>query len=236
MTRLAAAALLLLCSSCASLAPADGRVRVVVFSAPQCTPCRQMEREVWSDPEVAAWLRAHADLATVDMAQDPQRAAAFGVEGVPAVVVMRGEQELGRVTTRLPVVLVLPWLEVLRTGGVPAVPNSGPLAGSADAVRRASYLALTGTCDEALPILRWAWERRPMDDPAVAALRWHVVADAITDAEMMGCIGAHDTIEALREKAEDRRRTAVDPAQRAEALVDWLGLGTRPVGGADLAP
>lgn len=74
------------------------KLLVVDFSAAWCTPCRAMDRSTWTNPTLVSWLQEHAVPVKVDIDEDAARARAFGVNAVPTVVVLRGKQEMLRLT------------------------------------------------------------------------------------------------------------------------------------------
>jgi thiol:disulfide interchange protein len=81
-------------AAAAAAAGDDARPVLYDFSATWCEPCQQMERQVFADPEAAAFI--NATYRPVRVADDDASAAAAGlraqfrVSGLPTLVVVRG--------------------------------------------------------------------------------------------------------------------------------------------------
>jgi len=76
----------------AALASAKSEQRPVLlnFSAPGCTYCRQMEREVFPQPAVLAEIAKFIPV-KIDAWKDRGSAERYGVEGLPTYVVARSD-------------------------------------------------------------------------------------------------------------------------------------------------
>lgn len=75
------------------LAEADKKVAVVIFTSPTCPWCRRMAATSLTDAKLAA-LNNQVVWAKVDVEAEPEVAATFGVEGVPAVAVVSSQGDL----------------------------------------------------------------------------------------------------------------------------------------------
>lgn len=83
-----------------------GRPIFYDFSADWCTPCRAMEREVFADPESAAFINEHFVPAQVLSREDQddgsltglaaELAAKYGIEGYPSLVVVSAGERPAR--------------------------------------------------------------------------------------------------------------------------------------------
>ena len=108
-------------SAAADTAKASGKPILLNFTADWCPPCRGMNSQVYSQPEVAARLAELAVPVKVDMTdQDPgtdanRHAAKFGVSSIPTRVLTDADgNELSRQVGGVPAEALLAWLE----GGV----------------------------------------------------------------------------------------------------------------------
>jgi len=75
-----------------------GRKPVLLhFWSPHCGPCRQMERNVFSDPAVKKYIEENYVLAKINTSTDRGKARRYGIHGIPAdVIVAPDGRELGR--------------------------------------------------------------------------------------------------------------------------------------------
>ena len=62
-------------------------VHLVVFKSPYCAPCKTMEPHV---EEVKKAFEGRASVATVDITEEPDTAAAYGIRSVPTTIVLVG--------------------------------------------------------------------------------------------------------------------------------------------------
>ena len=92
------------------------RMRIVVYDAEWCAPCRRMKSETWSDASVQEWIDRYASLSVQEVRDPSSFAAATGMGAIPAVVVYQGEAEVGRLVSYRTRDEVLAWLEGLRQG------------------------------------------------------------------------------------------------------------------------
>ncbi len=75
------------------LAEADKKVAVIVFTSPTCQWCRRMVATTLTDTKLAS-LSNQLVWAKVDVEAEPEVAATFDVQGVPAVAVVSGQGDL----------------------------------------------------------------------------------------------------------------------------------------------
>lgn len=73
------------------------KLLIVDFSASWCPSCRVMDRRTWTDSALTDWLKQNAVTVKVDIDADKARARTFGIESVPTVIVLSGDQSLARV-------------------------------------------------------------------------------------------------------------------------------------------
>ncbi|GEM_PF-3559328 len=73
------------------------RLLVVEFTAASCEPCAEMDKRVWTNAELMEWLRARALTVKIDFDKDKGHARAFGVQTIPAVVLLDGKKVLTKI-------------------------------------------------------------------------------------------------------------------------------------------
>jgi thioredoxin 1 len=67
---------------------------LVDFWAPWCPPCRALAPTIEA---VAEQFDGRADVAKLDIDQNPDTAAAYGIRSIPAVLIFRAGQEVDRI-------------------------------------------------------------------------------------------------------------------------------------------
>lgn len=69
---------------------------VADFTASWCGPCQTMKKQTWPDAGVVSWVKANATAVLVDVDAHQREAGAHNISGIPAIVVFRGNKEVGR--------------------------------------------------------------------------------------------------------------------------------------------
>jgi thioredoxin 1 len=68
---------------------------LVDFWAPWCPPCRTLAPTIEA---IAEQFEGRADVAKLDIDQNPETAAAHGIRSIPTVLIFRGGQVIDRIT------------------------------------------------------------------------------------------------------------------------------------------
>ena len=68
---------------------------LVDFWAPWCPPCRTLAPTIEA---IAEQFDGRADVAKLDIDQNPETAAAHGIRSIPTVLIFRGGQVIDRIT------------------------------------------------------------------------------------------------------------------------------------------
>lgn len=75
------------------LAIATNKLIFVDFTAPWCAPCRKMEREAFSDPEISALMQNYV-LLKVDFDNNMSMRSRYGVKGIPYAFIIDSQGEI----------------------------------------------------------------------------------------------------------------------------------------------
>jgi thiol:disulfide interchange protein len=78
-------------------ARSTGRLVLADFSADWCPPCVVMKHDVWPDDEIGALVARSYVPVLVDPDRDEKAAARYGIDAIPAVLILDGS---GRVVAR----------------------------------------------------------------------------------------------------------------------------------------
>lgn len=78
-------------------AKASGKPLFLDFTADWCPPCKQMERDTWTDPQVQAMINEVFTPVKIDVDVDPDTARLHRVQSIPTLMVFRGDEPADRV-------------------------------------------------------------------------------------------------------------------------------------------
>lgn len=74
----------------------DGKILIVKATAEWCPPCKQMNRDTFTDQSVIDWINAHGVAIQLDTDENPSIAGELGVQTIPTLIVFRGGKEIAR--------------------------------------------------------------------------------------------------------------------------------------------
>lgn len=144
-------------------ARAAGRPLVVVFTAKWCGPCHVMNRTVWRERGMDAWIRGNAVAVLVDIDDDRTTAKAFGVQAVPTTIVLVDGQIADRTTGMRDAGSMVNWLGRFGAGTATPTPQPGDAPAGVTAAEAQSILrsgqeaAAAGRGAEAASAYARAW-------------------------------------------------------------------------------
>ncbi|HLO40847.1 MAG TPA: thioredoxin family protein [Phycisphaerales bacterium] len=99
----------------------DSKVVLVLATADWCGPCQAFKRGALVDPKVESWVKDNALAVYVDTDKSKE-AGSLGVTGIPALIMYRGDKELGRVSGVIGADDLLAWLKMASE-----VPSGSPM-------------------------------------------------------------------------------------------------------------
>ncbi len=87
------------------------KIVLVDFTATWCPPCKAMEKDSWPNERVGKWIEDHAVAIQVDVDKQSALAQEMGIEAMPTVILVRGNEELARTVGYMDADELLAWLE-----------------------------------------------------------------------------------------------------------------------------
>jgi thiol-disulfide isomerase/thioredoxin len=210
-------------------ARAAGKLFLVDATAVWCAPCRQMDKTTWTDPRVVAWMDEHVVAVKLDVDEDPKRATALRIGGMPTLIVFKEDREFDRVVGYRGPDELLDWLVGVRAGkrAIDALREAAGsregAAGTVDVQARldmADALAATGENVEAAEEYAWLWDHMLEHRPSMYGVRLSFMAGSMTDLAQRST-----EARAVFTKLRDRYVPLVDGgAATRDQVVDWLQL------------
>jgi thioredoxin 1 len=207
-----------------ALANNSGRLLIVDATAAWCQPCKVMDRETWSSPDVAAWVSENAIAIQVDVDEHREVATALHIKAMPTVIAIRDGREFDRIVGMRDPTAMLEWFgAVLRGESAVDRDRQAAAANAADMGARltlARSLATARRFDEATEEYVWLWQHVLEYEPAMVGVRasymLHEIGRLVKDHEV-----ARVRFQALRDRLE------VDVASgeaTADTTSDWIAL------------
>jgi thioredoxin 2 len=74
----------------------SGELLLVDATATWCKPCKRMEREAWSHPDIVTWVEERGLAIQFDIDEHKDLKKSLGIEGIPAIIAFRNGEEIGR--------------------------------------------------------------------------------------------------------------------------------------------
>jgi thiol-disulfide isomerase/thioredoxin len=202
-----------------------GRFLLVDATATWCGPCRLMERTTWRDPEVIAWVEAHAVAIQVDVDEQQAVAQALGIQAMPTMILFeRGEEKDRAVGLKRPAEM-LAWLQGVARGETSVDQVRSALADPEHDMRGrlslAKSLLQARKLDEALGHYDWLWRNLHRVEPAMSGVRVSFMAGEI-QALCQQSPAARRRFSELRDQAD--AAAGADGEAGRESRFDWVVL------------
>jgi thiol-disulfide isomerase/thioredoxin len=207
-----------------ALARSQGRWLLADFTATWCQPCQLMDRKVWADPAVAAWVEEHAIAIQIDIDANSELARSLDVQSVPTVIVFVDGAEKDRSSGLLPPADLLAWFDSLARGETSLdrarAALTDPLRDIKGRLQLARMLLARGLLGEALEHYAWLWCHMHEVEPAYGGVRVSFLASDIQLlCQRLPEAGAR--FAALRDQAA---AAAEGSGPAGEARLDWTVL------------
>lgn len=185
-------------------AVAGRKLQVAYFTASWCPPCKKMKAETWVDEKIESWADANAIVTMVDIDEQGPLASEYRVRSIPTIVVLMGDQEIGRTVGYQAPDEFLTWLDGYRVSHLdPARAKAGaPVKAAPGAEANADAPAVSAglSADEALKMY-------------VAELKGDTTGFGVTGSVL---------VPRLAELAQTDEELMKELAYRAEVLLEGL--------------
>lgn len=118
--------------SAVDAAEAADRILVVDMTASWCPPCKEMDRTVWVNPDLEAYLAENAVVVQIDVDDYPDLAQEFRIEAIPTIIVVDVKRsiELDRRTSLIEAPALIAWLKTVDQARqfLPSAASNPPLS------------------------------------------------------------------------------------------------------------
>ncbi len=144
----------------------DGRLFVIFVDAPWHRQCRSMVEQVWTDPELVAWLGENALVVDLDTTKQPDMVSLLDVLSLPAVVTFRDGKEFERREGPIGAVELGRWLKDIRAGrhDLETLRKGAEDLGLVERLTLASKLAKEGAARQAAEQYTQLWAELGAED------------------------------------------------------------------------
>ena len=203
---------------------------VIVFAcADWNAQSRQMDRAVWTDPELVAWIRENAIAARLDADRDRAVAERFGIRRFPGILLFKGGAPRppglpGYRTAENVLRFLRAAEEYERTGSRPedladqiAGPDGARIAGT---LSRAIELLDQDDTEQTAEVLRWLWDNIVPADSAYTGVRRTLLLESVSKLADL-----HEPSDAHFRQRLAGSRAALDAGTASwTELRDWIVL------------
>lgn len=202
-----------------------GKLLVLDFTAVWCKPCQMMLQTTWKDDAVVGWVERNAIAVKIDTDKNKDIVQQYQVGPIPTIVMVRGDQELGRIVGYKDAEPFAKWLDDAANGRVeelkvPPRPQPGEKADMQARLSLARDLINQRKLDDATDEFVWLWNHMLEHQPSMHGVRLSFMA-----SDMKRLAEAH----APAKKAFTELRDALTPAvngenPQREQVADWMEL------------